>query len=351
MKMENGAHTPKKKNKGFGGFINDTFIISKNDTPQRKTGKIISIIALILIVAAIVLGGLMISKYVIAANDRDKFDELRPSSEVSSEDPDVSGTDGEAVSSQPDEFDDNGILMELSELYKLNPETIGWINIPGTKLDYPVAKRPNDDVKLGNSYYLDKTLEHKKNAFGTPFVDYRATFANGFQSSNVTIYGHNSKDGAFFESVKYYDKLDFYKEHPTLTFNTIYGKGEYKIIGRFTEFVDAVANEKNNKSWFNYHDYVEMNEAYFKKFMEELDKRNYYESGVDVKFGDNILTLSTCNDAIQGAQDTPYRDVLVARKVRPGEDATVDVSKIKENKDMIMPEGWVKKFGKENPYK
>ncbi len=356
MKMQNGEHGSKRKGKSSGGFIRDTFIISKKDTPQRKTGKIISIIALILIVASIVLGGLMISKYVVAEANRKKMESLLPSSDVSSDAGTSSGDGGEVVAPVADEFDENGILLELSELYKLNNEVIGWVSIPGTKLDYPVAKRPNDDVKLGNDYYLARTLEHKYNAFGTPFADYRTSFATGFQSANVTIYGHNSKSGDFFESVKMYKDIEFYKEHPTLKFNTIYGTGEYKIIGRFTEHVDS-------DSFFNYHDYIKFNpnpkdaeqnalaEKVHNKFMAELGKRNYYESGVDVKFGDSFVTLSTCNDEIQGALNTPYRDVLVARKVRPGEDATVDISKIKENTDMIMPAGWIKKFNKENPYK
>ncbi|MFZ2537506.1 MAG: class B sortase [Oscillospiraceae bacterium] len=358
MKMQNGEHGSKKKSKSSGGFIKDTFIISKNDTAQRKTGKIISIIALVLIVASIVLGGLMISKYVIAKINNDNMEDLIPTSEVSS-DAGVSGTDGEGViAPTPDEFDKDGILLGLSDLYQLNNEVIGWINIPGTKLDYPVAKRPNnEDPKIANGYYLNHTLEKKINPFGTPFSDYRATFANGYQSANVTIYGHNSKSGDFFETVKYYKDIEFYKENPIINFDTIYGKGQYKVIGRFTEFVDP------NQPFFAYHDFVDFNpnaadavqnaeaQARHNEFMTELGKRNYYESGVDVKFGDNFITLSTCNDEIQGAQDTPYRDVLVARKVRPGEDATVDVSKIQKNTDVIMPAGWIKKFGKENPYK
>ena len=358
MKIENGKQTSTKKNKGFGGFIKDTFIISKNDTPQRKNSKIISIVALLLLVAALVFGGIMISNYLGDSNQEDPGSIITSSGASPDDvvDPEP-GDEGDIPEKAPDEFDADGILLELSDLYKLNKDVIGWVNIPGTQLDYPVAKKSvgenptAEEVKIANEYYLTKTLEHKHDPYGTPYVDYRATFANGYQSDNITIYGHNSKDGAFFETVKEYANIDFYKENPIVNFNTIYGSGEYKIIGHFTEFTDSVTAEKEGIEWFNYHDYVEMDEKLFNKFMTNLDARNFYNTGIDVEYGDSILTFSTCNDDIQGPVDTPYRDVLVARKVRPGEDSTVDVDKITENTDMIMPAGWIEKFGKENPYK
>lgn len=177
-------------------------------------------------------------------------------------------------------------------------------------------------------------------------MDYRTSLTPTSQSDNITMYGHAAKDGSFFAPVKEYKNINFYKEHPTITFNTIYGKGEYKVIARFTEDVRV-----ENPKIFNYHDYYDLgSEKLFNHFVENVLKRSYFDAPVDIKPGDKFITLSTCNIEVVNSLSTPYRDVLVARKVRVGEDPKVDVAKVKENTDMIMPDGWIKKFGKKNPY-
>lgn len=346
MKMDNGTNRQKKKS---GGFIKNTFIIQKEDSSQKKMGKVLAIVSLVLILAAIVLGALIIRNY---ANRQKPLAPVSTSSQDTSSD-DVSEDD---VSSQEDKKDENGILMELSEYYNKNDETVGRVYIPDTKLNYIVAKRKDNDDGLGNAYYLDHTLEGKDNPYGTPFANWNTLIENGIQSTNVVLYGHNSHIGEYFEAVKSYKDIDFYKEHPIINFDTIYEKAQYKILGVFTE--DVV-----NRPFFNYHEYInfspnekdkednDLAESIFNKFVDNIDKRNYYDSGIDLEFGDSFVTLSTCNDEIMGATNTKYRDVLVARRVRPGEDETVDTQNIKENEDMIMPQGWIDKFGKENPYK
>lgn len=242
--------------------------------------------------------------------------------------------------SSAEQFDaEHGVLSKFKDKYVENNEFLGHIKIPGTLLD--------NDVMLGvdNDFYLDHNIKRESDPYGVPFVDYRASVGKDLQSSILTIYGHNSKNGDYFEAVKSYKDIEFYKKHPIIEFDTLYGSGQYKIIGRFTEYV------KSGTKFFNYHDYVNLDEALFDEYMKELDKRNYYNSGIDVEFSDQLIALSTCNDEIEGWRDTPYRDVLVARKVRPGESAEVDVEKIEPNEDMIMPKGWQEKFGKENPYR
>lgn len=325
-----------KAKKSFVQILKDTFVISKTDTSQKKMAKIIAIIAVVLIVAAIVLGVLVINKY---ARHQSTLNDLKDliSSEVSSDNGDESSSSGEDVSSQ-EEFDQQtGVLSKFAELYKLNKDFIGWISVPGTKLDTPVVLGPDQ------SYYLTHSLKKEYDPFGVPYIDSRATVIDGYQSDVLTIYGHNSKDGTYFESVKNYSDINYYKEHPIIEFDTIYGTAKYIIIGRFTEYVKG--------DFFNYHDYVNLTEKQFNTYLKELDKRNYYNTGIDVKYGDSLIALSTCNDDLAPAKGTPYRDVLVARKVRDGEEATVDVSKITPNTDMVMPKGYQDKYGKANPYK
>lgn len=328
--------------KNFFKKVLDFFIPNSNDSQNRKITKILSIVALVVIIAAIIFGIAIITKYATAGAVTDTYSDLyQPSSEDTSST--VSGETSSGLSSvEADKFDENGVLVELSKLYAENNDLIGHISISDTKLSYPVVQ--GDD----NKFYLDHTLYKKQNPFGIPFLDYRATVMDGFQSTNLTIYGHAANDGTFFAAVKDYKKLEFYKEHPTLTFDTIYGKGTYKIIGFFMEDT-RVKNPKR----FSYHDFINItteDSSDYDKFIKDLDKRSYFDTTVDILPGDNLVTLSTCSTEVDASLTTPYREVLVARKVRPGENVEVDVEGAKYNDDIVMPDGWVKKFGKTKPF-
>lgn len=310
--------------------------------PKKPTGngagknqkKILMIAAIAVVAVALIVGGIFLFKS-LGGEDEVVSSEPPISSDTPSSEPDEPVVD-EVV----DEFDpEYGILSKFVEQYEANRDFLGHISIPNTLLDIDVAMSPDES----NSYYLERNLAKEYDPYGIPFADGRARFGHGIQSPIATIYGHNSKNGDYFEGVKSYKDIEYYKQNPIIEFDTIYGSGKYKIIGVFSMFVKG--------DFFAYHDYTNVDEADFDKYLTELDKVNYYDSGIDVEFGDNIIALSTCSDEIINSTTTPYRDVLVARKVRPGEDVEVDVENIKPNLDMVMPEGWVKKFGKENPYK
>ncbi len=304
----------------------------KSKSAKSLGRKIIIIIASIVLICALILAGLVARKYISGRMEQKKYQELyNPTSDSSSE----KGNNGQTAEIDPK----TGVVKDFNKLYEINKDVVGWISIPDTLLDLPVVKSTD------NAFYLNKTLEKNNNPFGTPFADYKATISKDMQSTNVTIYGHAAKDGSYFGPVKQYKKIDYYKEHPTLTFNTIYGNGEYKIIGLFMENVS-----QDNLNMFNYHDMVDLDEAGFNSYIENVMARNYFTTSVDVKFGDQLVTLSTCDTEVDGSTKTPYRLALVARKVRPGESEKVDVSKAANNVNQIMPDGWVKEKGKKNPF-
>lgn len=335
MKMDQPGGAGRKQKKSFGQTLANIFIPAKGDTPRQRMSKIIAIVAAVLVVAALVTGGLLIHKYVSKDQELKKVQEQYTSSNPSSE----TASGDEDTSSEPELDPETGVLPEFNQLYATNPDVRGYLKIEGTKLDMPVVQGTD------NAYYLDHTMEKKSNPFGIPFADYRATFAPNYQSTNITIYGHSAADGTFFAPVKQYKEFDFYKEHPTVQFDTIYGKGQYKIIGLM-----MVNTDISQKDVFNFHDYVDLTESQFKFYIENVEKRSYFKTGVDVKFGDQLLTLSTCDTEVINSNTTPYRMALVARKVRPGESADVDVAKASINKTVEMPAGWVKKMGKNTPF-
>lgn len=301
--------------------------------------------AAILVILAGVLLFLIFNKYNTKNDLLDDVNDLyNPSSAEEIIDKDTGEVIDEIIN---EEFDsETGISNDFMELYKINKDVVGHLSIPGTALSLPIVK-PSDPKD--KDFYLNHTIKREENSFGTPYIDIRATFTKDRISDNLTIYGHAAQDGTFFDTVKKYSSVDYYKKHPIMSFNTIYGRADYKIIGMVLENTD-INDPKNRDTFFNYHDYIDMDEGYFNNFLTEMYSKSYFTTGVDVEYGDQLITLSTCNTDVINSLSTPYRNALIARKIRPGESKSVDLSVAENNINMVMPEGWVKKFGKKNPF-
>lgn len=127
----------------------------------------------------------------------------------------------------------------------------------------------------------------------------------------------------------------------TLTLDTLYGEQyTYKVFAVMVLDADATGN-----GVFDYIRTDFRNDAAFATFTESVKARSLYDFGdVDVLATDQIITLSTCSNK----RDTTLkngRTVVVARRVRDDEEATVDVSKTVLNEDVLMPKAWYSNKG------
>lgn len=229
---------------------------------------------------------------------------------------------------------------DYSEYVAKNPETVGWITIPGTKINAPVLQT------VDNDYYMNHNFEQQSEYRGAIFMDYRNDALD--LDANTIIYGHNSYDGKVFSDLAQYDDIEFYKEHPVIEFNTLEKYYKWKI---YAVIITNQVPTEDNGYVFNFI-YPHMEGPNFKGYVQELNKRTLYYTGVDIKDGDRILTLSSCCRNL----DLPnYRAktsiVVIARAVRPGEDPTVDTSKAYINENPKYPQLYYKKHGIENPFK
>lgn len=297
--------------------------------------KILIVIMVILLLAIAGLSFLILRKYSNIAADVNGAASLY-GVQTPADDGDASIP--ETISSEPINSE-TGIIDSFTQLHSVNPDIIGYVQIPGTKLSTAVAQ--GDD----NLFYLDHNYKGEKAALGVPFLDYRATLTPERNSEVLTIYGHSARDGSYFAALKNYKDLSYYQEHPVVLFDTIYGKGAYKIIGLFMENVNYDQNPVGEM--FEYHNKFDLNEAEFNDYIANVMERSYFTTGVDVQYGDQLLTLSTCDYDVN---DHDFRIALVARKVRDGETTEVDTSAAAANTGMKMPREWVAKYGKENPY-
>ena len=94
-------------------------------------------------------------------------------------------------------------------LYLENADMVGWIQIEGTKIDYPVMQTPADP-----NYYLKHDFEKHYTDYGCPFM--QADCDALAPSDNLIIYGHNMKDGSMFADLAKYRSNDFWQNHKTV---------------------------------------------------------------------------------------------------------------------------------------
>lgn len=174
-------------------------------------------------------------------------------------------------------------MLKLEELQKENEEIIGWLEIEGTNINYPVLKTSDND------YYLTHNYKKEKSNVGSLFLDKDFDLING--SSNYLIYGHRNKNGLMFEDLMKYAKEDFYKKHKTIKFTTNKDDSTYEILAVFYSRVYY----KNEQNVFRYYYFVNANnEQEYNDFVENAKKASIYDTKVTANYGDQLLTLSTC---------------------------------------------------------
>ena len=223
------------------------------------------------------------------------------------------------------------LLSGAESLLGVNPDTVGYINIPGTVISYPIVQKT---TKEESEYYLHINFMNQEAKAGAIFLDWRNQFNAEGQSDNLIIYGHDMKDGSMFGTLRNYKKddyVEFYKNHAVIELNSNYEEAEYKIFGCF--IIDAGLPESEIFDYYNYIDFSGEQEFYY--YVNEIKKRSLILNDVDVKYGDKLVILSTCSQEFPDS-----RFVIAARKFRDGETAEEGTQNAWENDNPLMPDRW-----------
>lgn len=190
------------------------------------------------------------------------------------------------------------VLDKYEDLFNQNKSLIGWVKIADTVIDYPVMQTVN------NEYYLDHNFHQEYDKNGSIFLD--ASCSVYPRSMNLIIYGHHMKSGKMFGSLQKYQNESYYKEHKYIEFDSIYEEGTYEVMFVFR---DKVYSQEDVN--FKYYEFIDANsEEEFNSYMDEMAAISYYDTGVVAQYGDQLLTLSTCD-----YQQDNGRFVVVARRV------------------------------------
>lgn len=189
------------------------------------------------------------------------------------------------TSKKPQKLPD--ILPEYEEIYAENEDLVGWLEIGGTSVNYPVLQ---SDSEENSQFYLTHSFAKKKDKNGSLFMDYRNDFLN--RDTNIIIYGHNMKSGAMFGVLKKYLDKGYLEKHAKIRFDTIYEHGAYEVIGAFLSEVSY-----QDEYTFRYYNFLNAeNESEFEAFRVNVMQLDALKKGtLDAKYGDQLLTLSTCS--------------------------------------------------------
>ena len=237
-----------------------------------------------------------------------------------------------SLRASPPEPTEPPILERFLPLLERNPYCVGWIRVDGTQLDDPVLYTPGDQ-----NYFLRRDLDGNSSVAGSLFL--AVPWREG--NNSALIYGHNMKSGQQFGELLWYADQDFGLAHSMLRFDTLHREGTYRLLGAFYSQIyeaediessedraaqdarhretagetppaqgnaafpdlralypeeDIYREEKDIRDGkFRYYWFTDLSDrADFEYYVAQVKAARLYDTGVDARWGDRLLTLSTC---------------------------------------------------------
>lgn len=282
-------------------IYSDNFV--KNNLFQQLTYNNIKL-ALFIIIYVLFMGVIFTELYNSIAKvnlDKMNYELYLDSLELTDEDgnPPVEEYDEEEASSQETSKEPVKSKYDLDNsfdyLLSKNKDTVGWITVNNTRVNYPVVQSKDNDYYLKHDFFKSKT------SIGWVFMDFRNDPKN--LNDNTIIYGHKLKSGLMFGTLTNAMNRSWYtnSDNQIITFNTVNKEMKWKIISIYrtdytTDYLVTVFNDERS----------------FNKWIKMITDRSVYNFKENVQYGDKILTLSTCI----GASSANQRMVVHAKLIK-----------------------------------
>jgi sortase B len=186
--------------------------------------------------------------------------------------------------------DDGSDRINFESLKAQNSDTVGWILIEGTPVNYPVMQSSDNDFYLHHNFYKEASVP------ASIFLDYLCDSVN---TRNYVLYGHYMSDESMFGSLWNYQDQAYLEEHPTIQFDMPGNNGDWEIFSVYTVPADYEYRQA---------EFVDDND--FFQYVSRLKANSAYPINVEPTPTDTILTLSTCIYTFDDA-----RFVVQARRV------------------------------------
>ncbi len=200
---------------------------------------------------------------------------------------------------------DNGyqfLDIDFEGLNEKNQDVVGYIQIPNTRIDYPVVQGED------NEYYLHHGLNKDELYAGTIYVDNEVDLSLGDTSENVqnrtiTIFGHNMKNKTMFGDLVKFKNQSFLDKNPYGVYYSEDGSVyAMQIVGTF-----ITSGETDEHLRVRNLD----DEVVLEQFKSFIDENAVTRTDVDINLGDKVGILSTCSYEYNNAR---YAVVVVFKK-------------------------------------
>lgn len=169
------------------------------------------------------------------------------------------------------------IDVDITELKEKNSDTVGWINVNNTNINYPFVQTKD------NSYYLNHSFDKKYNEAGWVFLDYRNS--KNLNNKNTILYAHSRLDKTMFGSLSKVLKSSWYnnKDNHIIRLSTDTENTLWQIFSvyKIPEESYYITTNFNNNEEYN-------------KFLNTIKQRSIHNFNTNLDTNDKILTLSTC---------------------------------------------------------
>lgn len=191
-------------------------------------------------------------------------------------------------------LDGREVSGEYQELFLKNPDLVAWLTIDGTKIDYPVMWTPEDP-----EFYSHRGFDKKDSQNGLLFLD-KGSRINEY-GGNLIVYGHNMKNGSMFADLLRYGKKSYWEGHKSIQLDTLQESRRYEIFA---------AGKSGDPKALPY-GFTTASEKECRAALEGMQALSLYDTGEKGNWGDDFLTLSTCDYSTKDG-----RFVVMARRVK-----------------------------------
>ena len=258
----------------------------QNKKKKLKVFNLFLLLLLIVFIIAAFYSGINIVKWIIDSRNTNEQINIINNKAIINE---ISDDDNTEIINQNDEIDKNSpyyryismnlIDVDFDSLKVFNSDTVGWLNVSGTNINYPFVKTTD------NEYYLTHSFEKKYNKAGWVFLDYRNDLSQ--MERNTIIYAHARKDGTMFGTLSNVLKASWQNStnNHVVRISTEYENTLWQV---FSVYQVPQTSDYLKINFINNEDYI--------SFLNMIMNRSVYNFNTTVNENDRIITLSTCHN-------------------------------------------------------
>lgn len=199
----------------------------------------------------------------------------------------LTGNSKEEEKAQVQELDLDGdkkkkvdIPIDFEELWAINSDVYAYIEIPGTKVSYPILQSADGSVD-----YLNMTLEKTEGLPGSIYTE--NVNSRDFHENNTIIYGHDMNDGSMFGSLHDYDDETFFRENSEIL---VYLPDE---AIKYHVYAAVVFDDRYIPKSYNF-DTLEDRARFIEDLKSFGQQPAYFNEEFAPTDRDSMITLSTC---------------------------------------------------------